>query len=243
MKTFDFILRFDGRDRHLTAKDGLSIKDLSSLLSSLYGALNIGDRDKLVLSEVRGNCYAINLTTNNEVVHETLKVVHRKISENDFDGLNQKQLKYADTMKSILKDNLYLQAYDEMKDFKVEVDEIKIPELPPFYYEISTVYGIVTSIGGRSIDATSYIKINGQPYDIKVTRSQEKNLIPFFKKNRIAFVLNKKISTEDNLIKGAELVSFEVTQEQSFLESINQVRDDDFDDQIYELFKNHNQLE
>lgn len=238
MKTFDFILRFDDSGHNLTAKNGLSIKDLSDLLSSLYEAVNVSDVDKLVLSEVRGNCYAINLTTNNELVHENLKVVHRKISLNDYQGLNKKQLKYVGKVKSILKDNLYLQAYNEEKSFKVDVKDIELPKIPDFYYEISSVYGIITSIGGRSIEGVSYIRINGYNYDIKVSSSQEAKLIPFFKKNKMRLVLNKKMSTSDNQVKSADLESFEATENISILDKIENVRNSDFDDKVFELFKN-----
>ena len=238
MKTFDFILRFDDSGHNLTAKNGLSIKDLSDLLSSLYEAVNVSDADKLVLSEIRGNCYALNLTTNNELIHENLKVVHKKISLNDYQGLNKKQLKYVNKVKSILKEDLFLQAYNEEKSFKVEVKNIELPKIPDFYYEISSVYGIITSIGGRSIDGVSYIRINGQNYEIKVSNSQEFKLIPFFKKNKMRLILNKKISTIDNQIKSADLESFEITDEFSFIDKIEEVRNSDFDDKVFELFKN-----
>lgn len=238
MKTFDFILRFDDSGHNLTAKNGLSIKDLSDLLSSLYEAVNVSDADKLVLSEIRGNCYALNLTTNNELIHENLKVVHKKISLNDYQGLNKKQLKYVSRVKSILEDDLFLQAYNEEKSFKVDVIKIELPKIPDFYYEISSVYGIITSIGGRSIDGISSIRINGHNYDIKVSSSQEINLIPYFKKNKMRLILNKKISTNDNQIKSAVLESYEATDKISFIDKIEEVRNSDFDDKVFELFKN-----
>jgi hypothetical protein len=237
MKTFDFILRFDDSKHSLTAKNGLSVKDLSELLSSLYDALNISDADKLVLSEVRGNCYAINLTTNNELVQENLKIVHKKISTNDFLGLNRKQLKYVQKVSSILSDKLYLQAYDNEKDFKVEVEKIQLPKLNNYYHEITSIYGIITSIGGKSIDGTSYIRINGQNYDIKVTYEQENKLIPFFKKNKMRCVINKKISANDRQTKSAVLESFESTTEASLLRAIESSRSKKFDDKIHDIFK------
>ena len=243
MKTFDFILRFDDSNHSLTAKNGLSVKDLSELLISLYDALHISDADKLVLSEVRGNCYAINLTTNNELIQENLKVVHKKISNNDYQGLNKKQLKYAQKIKSILSDQLYLQAYDNDKNFKVDVDTIDIPKRKNYYHEITSIYGVITSIGGKSIDGVSYIRINGQNYDIKVSHQQENALIPFFKKNKMRCVINKKISTEDNQVKSAVLESYEVTTEKSFLQKIESKRSEKFDDKVHEMFKERYNIE
>ena len=243
MKTFDFTLRFDDDNHSLTAKNGLSVKQLSELLSNLYDALNVSNSDNLVLSEIRGNCYALNLTTNNELIHENLKVVHRKISTNNFQGFNKKQLKYVSIVKNILGDNLNLQAYDESKDFKVEVNDISVPTIPDFIYEISAVYGIITSIGGRSIDGASYVRINGQNYDIKVTPKQEKKLIPFFKKNKMRMVLNKKISTYNNEIKSAELESFETTNSGTLLENISKFRNEKFDESVFNVFKKRYDLE
>jgi len=237
MKTFDFILRFDDSSQSLSAKNGLSIKDLSGLLSSLYDALNVSEIDTLVLSEVRGNCYAINLTTNNELIHDNLKVVHKKISQNDYQGLNRNQMKYVANVKSILKDNLTLQAYSDDKAFKVEVLDIEIPDLPKHYFEISSVYGIITAIGGRVIGGTSYIRVDGINYDIKVTRNQERELLPYFKNKRMRLLVNKRISTEDNKVKAADLERFEVVQDYDFLDKINEVRSSDFDEKVYELFK------
>ena len=237
MKNYDFILRFDDNNHSLTATNGLSIKELSELLSSLYDAINVSNKDTLVLSEIRGNCYALNLTTNNEIIYENLKVVHRKISNNDFDGLNKKQIQYAEKVKTILKEDLNLQAYDDLQTFKFEVNEINIvQELPPFYYEISSEYGIVTSIGGKSIDGISNIRINGKNYDIKVSARQERELLPYFKKNKLRLVLNKKIATDDQEVKSATLESFEITENISFFNKIEDI-DENFSNKIFEAFK------
>ena len=236
MKNYDFILRFDDNNHSLTAKNGLSIKELSELLSSLYEAINVSNKDTLVLSEIRGNCYALNLTTNNELIFENLKVVHKKISNNDFDGLNKKQISYAEKVKTILKGNLSLQAYDESKTFNFEVKDINIvQDLPSFYFEITSEYGIITSIGGRSIEGASNIRINGQNYDIKVSAKQERELLPFFKKNRLHLVLNKKIATDDNEIKSATLESFEITDDINFYDNL-QNSISELSDKVFEAF-------
>lgn len=237
MKNYDFILRFDDNNHSLTATNGLSIKELSELLSSLYEAINVSNKDTLVLSEIRGNCYALNLTTNNELIYENLKVVHRKISNNDYDGLNKKQIHYAEKVKTILKEDLNLQAYDDLQTFKFEVNEINIvQDLPLFYYEISSEYGIVTSIGGRSIEGVSNIKINGKNYDIKVSAKQEREILPYFKKNRLRLVLNKKISTDDKEIKSATLESFEITENNTFFNKLEDIGGE-LSDKIFEAFK------
>ena len=83
MEFYDFTLRFDNEDHSLTAKNGLPIEKLAELLLSLSKSVNTDEKNPLILSEIRGNCYAIQVTTPIFTVHENLKVVHRKISEND----------------------------------------------------------------------------------------------------------------------------------------------------------------
>mgnify|MGYP003645960179 FL=1 len=178
---------------------------------------------------------------NNEIIHENLKVVHRKIGENDFAGLNAKQLKYAGKVKSILGDNLYLEAYNDDKSFKAEVKEIDIPKLSDFYFEISAVYGIITSIGGRTLDGNIYARVGGLNVDIKVSSKQEAKLIPHYKKDRLRLILNKKISVTSKEVKSADLESFEVVKEESLHSALTKIRNKDFEDKMFDAFKDfHN---
>ena len=64
MEYFDFTLRFDDEDHSLTSRNGLPIEKLGELLLSLSKAVNSDDKNPLILSEIRGNCYAFQVSAN-----------------------------------------------------------------------------------------------------------------------------------------------------------------------------------
>ena len=93
-------------------------------------------------------------------------------------------------------------------------------KLPDFYYEIGTIYGIITSIGGIAVNGKAVIHINDTSYDIEVNNIQYDDLFRYYKKNRICFLLRKKISVETDEIVSAELESFVVSGEFTFSETM-----------------------
>lgn len=209
MQYYDFTLRFDDEEHSLTAQNGLPIEQLAEVLSSLSKAVNLAKDEHLVLSEIRGNCYALNLSTNSVTAHEKLKVIHKKISDNDYVGLNNDQKKYAAKLKLIIGRGLSLQAYDKDKVFKVEVNEVELPKSPDYYYEISSISGIVTSIGGVTLDGKATIHINKSSFEIGVNEKQEHELIQYYKKGKLRFIVNKRIDVHTNQVKDATLIEHE----------------------------------
>lgn len=224
MEYFDFTLRFDDEDHTLNAKNGVPIDKLAELLMSLSKAVNSDDKNPLTLSEIRGNCYALQISTPVYTVYETLKVVHNKIANNDFVGLNTDQRKYAVKLKSVLGDKLTLNAYSPMKDFEVEVSEIILPKPPEFYYEIGSIYGILTAIGGHVVTGKAVIHVNKISYDIEVSSKQELELVHHYKKANIRFLVCKKISMDKKEIVSAKLESFQVLSDVTFSTAISSIR-------------------
>ncbi len=234
MQFFDFTIRFDDNLHSLTSKNGLPIDQVADLLSSLSKALNIAQDEKVVLSQIKGNCYALNISTSSITKHENLKVIHKKISENDYSGLNNDQKKYALKLKGIMSDKYTVQAYDESKNFKVYLLEVKLPKGVDFYYEISSLYGVLTSIGGKSLDGRTTAHISGLNFDIEITSEQERDIIQYYKKDRLRLVVHKKISVDTREIKSAILQSFEAVPDRKIYsareEFIKKYADANFDD-------------
>lgn len=226
MEIYDLTLRFDDLQHTLTAEDGLPIDDVAKLLSSLSQALGLNKDQKVVLSEIRGNCYALNLSTNSITAHETLKVIHRKISQNDYHGLTTQERQYVATLKVVMGDEYTLDVYDNTKDFRVHVEKVTLPKTPQYYYSRSTVCGVVTSIGGQTIEGASYINIGLQNYQIKVTSQQEQQLLNYFKRNRILFTLNRRIRFDNDIVVSAELDSFEIIEDTSLIFRAEEYRKD-----------------
>lgn len=209
MNNYIFTIRFEDDSNSLSAEHGLSIEKLGELLTSLSKAIGLKE-EPLTLSSIRGNCYAFDLSTNILPIYDTLKSVHDRISNNDFAALNNDQIKYAFKLNMILGDKYRMDVYNPDKTFNLKIKSIVIPQRVEYYYEIDDIYGIIASIGGKSIDSRPCVKLSGFNYEIFVTTSQESKLLKYFKKNRMLFRLNKKIDFETGRVVSAELLSYEI---------------------------------
>ena len=212
MSNYVFVMRFDDNTNSLTSESGLSIEELGELLISLSKAIGLKKEEPLTLSKVRNNCYAFELTTNKFPVYENLKNVHDRISNKDFDSLNSDQMRYATKLNVLLGDRYRMNVYDPNKtfDFKIKIEKENLVKKVEFYYEIDDIYGIVTSIGGKSIESKPCIKIPGINYDIFITPAQESKLIKYFKKDRLRFKFKRKINFETDRTVSADLIEFEI---------------------------------
>ena len=222
METYQFTLRFDDDNHSLTQYNGLTVQQVGELLIDLTQALGLNKDQKLILSDIKGNCYALELSTENVLILDNLKVIHKKISDNDYRGLNDKQKNYASRLKAIIGSHLNLRAYDKDKGYYIKVKEIILPKEPQYYFEISTVYGIITAIGGASLDGKANIKINQEIYNIEVNPKQEKELLRYYKEHRLSFQVRKKIDFANDKIISAELIDFDVLEGKTFIELVNE---------------------
>ena len=211
MENYVFTMRFEDDVNSLSAEMGLPIEKLGELLISLSKAVGLKD-ESLTLSQIRGNCYAFDLSTINYPIYESLRSIHDRISEKDYSSLNNDQVKYAKKLNVILGDKYRMNVYDSQKTFNIKISKSLVPLRVEFYYEIDDVYGIITSIGGRSIDSQPCIKLSGLNYEIFVTSSQESKLLKFFKNQRILFKLKKKVDFNSEKTISAELIDYEVSK-------------------------------
>jgi hypothetical protein len=223
MQIYDLTLRFDNEAHSLTAQNGIPAEDVGRILIDLTHALGSGH--EIVLSEIRGNCYALNISTSHLMTHEILKVIHRKISENDFVCLNTEQRKYASTLKVVFnKEKVHLDVYTPNKEeYFFKVREIVMPEKPKFYYELGSIYGKITAIGGKSLEGKTSIKINDGGGDIEITNIQEQKLIAHYKKSKLLLTVKKKINFEDGSLVSMILEDFEVVSESDFFKGIKEL--------------------
>lgn len=205
-------MRFNDKDKTFSAEKGLTIKVLGELLTSLSKAINLNN-DSLTLSEVKGNCYAICLSTPTPVVYETLKSVHESISKGDIENLNADQKKYANHLSVLLGGMYKMDVYDKNKTFDYEIQQTDDKRIVETYHEIDDVYGTISSIGGRSLSSQPCIRVSEQNYDISVTESQEMQLVKYFKKERIGLRIDKKIDFYTDKVISAELLEIEILKE------------------------------
>lgn len=226
MENFEFTLRFDDEKHTLSIENGIPAIEIGALITSLAEALHLSINQSLVLSEIRGNCYALGLTTNSITVYENLKVIHRKVSDNEYVGFTSEEKKYANKLKKVLGGKYYLDAYDKDKNYKVRVREVNIPETPEFYYEIGTVYGTITSIGGKTLDGKSAIGLNQSDFPIEINANQESRLIKYFKESKLLLTIKKKINFETDKIVSAQLLDFEVLSSKKFAELVEDLKNE-----------------
>ncbi len=124
----------------------------------------------------------------------------------------------------IMGDKYKVQAYDEEKLDRVFIDEILLPKTPDFFYDISSVYGVLTSIGSKQLNTKSTIHVMGCNYEIEVTSQQEKDLIGFYKKSQLRFVVQRRINLVTREVKSATLESFEQVSSTDFYDFADEIR-------------------
>ncbi|MDR1880137.1 MAG: hypothetical protein LBQ78_04325 [Tannerellaceae bacterium] len=209
---YTFIIRFNDDNHSLSSTNGIPIDSLGELLASLGKAIGLKKGDNLTLSEIRGNCYALGLTTNSEPIHSSLKVIHKQISENDYSGLNSDQKKYAAKLKAVMGNKYRVNTYDNNKEFDYKINQIQLSDTVESYFEVDDIYGIVASIGSSNLHSKSSIKLSEEGYEIQITSEQEDELIKCFKKNKLLLRIKKKINTETGKIESAVLIDFGVVK-------------------------------
>jgi hypothetical protein len=220
---YTFTIRFDNDTHSLSATNGLPIDMVGNLLISLNKAVGM-KKDRLTLSGIKGNCYALDLTTKSELLYKSAEALHGKIAENDFSGLNLDQKKYAQGLHAIARAGYLVRVYDESKSFNYKIVDMPLENKVESYFEIDDVYGVIASIGGASLDARSAIKLSKEGYEIHVTREQEKKLIRHFKKDRLLLTIKKEISIETGKIESVSLINFEVMKgEETFFEKAHKL--------------------
>ncbi|MFK5855392.1 MAG: hypothetical protein QM503_04615 [Bacteroidota bacterium] len=223
MKYYDFTISFDDGDHSLNAQNGLPIEDVAELLSSLSKAITLQKDDKIVLSEIRGNCYALNLTTSNEVVYNSLKVVHKQIHESRYLGMNSNQRKYARILQKVSDGRYFIKVYDKSKAFDLHIDEVTLPEPSKYFYEIGTIEGVLTKIGSGKVSEGASIHLHGISYNIQVDGEQELKLIKYYKGRKLRLTVQRKIETDSRTIKEAQLIDFNILSDESFSEKTKEI--------------------
>lgn len=208
---YTITIRFDDEAHTFSAHNGLSIDIVGEMLVSLSKAVGLKREDGLTLSGIRGNCYALNFTTDSEPLYCAIEVIHKKIAGNDFSGFSPDQKRYASKLKSIIRDRgCRINVYNPVKEFDYKISDISLENKVEAYFEIDSVYGIIASIGSSNLDTQPSVKLSKEGYEIHITGEQERELIKHFKKDTLLLTVEKKINLETNKIESAYLIDFEV---------------------------------
>lgn len=224
MDYFELTFRFDNPGESFTRFNGLTIKELAEFLDILSQTMPEGN--KMVLSEVKGNCYAPVISTPVKTEFEQLKSLHSEIEAGNYGGLTSKEKKYYRYLSAYNEKGFDIRVYDDTKTYYKNIVNLVVKEEYPYYYSTAQVTGVLTRIGNRNLDSKNTIIIDNYPYEIEVTREQETRLKSYFKDHRLELNITEKINRENRKIMQAVLNSFDViTEEISFYEKVEQVRE------------------
>ncbi len=209
MKYYKYILKFDNIDNSLSSEKGLPLQELAKLLNLLSKALN---SDEIVLSDIISSSYAPEFTTTNPLILEQITSLHQSISEKNISGFNSSQKAYVKNLNELQNKGFSIEAKNKETGRSVQIEPVPVRAIGS-YFQVSSIYGIITSIGGKTLDGKSAIHITEIPYDIEISNQQEIELLKYHKKAKILFVIRKEIDFETDKVKSAELEEYEIIDE------------------------------
>lgn len=222
----NYVLKFEDKLRPFKDGQGIPLGRMVELLAMLIKAVGATDGKDLMLKDVLHESYGLNLATQSETIHHNLKVIHANISQNRLKGFSEAQMNYARKLKSIMGEQLSMEAYDPQDNERYAVTQFDLPTLPKYYFELGEVYGILTSIGSPNltVKAKSVIRITGFAHNVEVTPAQEMELLPFYKKAKLVFTIRKRIDAASKEIKGAVLEEFNPGNSRNFAEIAAEIK-------------------
>lgn len=224
MDYFELTFRFDDQDNSLTRFEGLSIEDLMRFLKALDGA--ISSNNHLVLSEIKGNCYAPVISTPVKTEFEEIKSLHSEIERGNYNSLNKGGKSYFRYISNLLDKGITFSIYDQGKDFYKNIETLPIRKNYPYLYNTNQITGVLTQIGSRNLQSKNIIFVDSYPIEIKISHTQEEQLKDYFKAQKVVFNITEKVNKETGKLEQAELDDFAILKaEKSIYETIDAVRE------------------
>lgn len=224
MEHFELTFRFDDVEQSMTRFNGLSIAQLSKFLSAL-SKMQPDNGEDLVLSEVKGNCYAPVISTTSRTQYEQIKSLHGALAKREYNSLKSSEKYYAKVLNEIVTKGIVLNVYDSKKDFYKTIDFIGDTNKYNHYYSTNSKKGYLTKIGSKNFDSKVTVFVSNYPYEIEIDKQQESLLNAYYKNSLIEFYFTEKINKANLKVEGAVLDSFEVMNQPDFYDSITAFRD------------------
>lgn len=204
-----FSLKIDDDAHSLTKEEGISFDKIGELLQGLYEAIDPNSDVKCTLGEIRGNCYALDFYTTEERYLENFIIVHKNIESISYDDLEPNQKSYAKTLRKVLGGKYYINAYDSNNQKVASIKDIGRNLESDTYYSTKTIYGIVSELGGTSLNSTKkHIKVDGISYNIRISKDQDIELKPYYGTDKLKIKIKQKRSLEKGRVIDSELLSF-----------------------------------
>ncbi|AEE48910.1 hypothetical protein [Haliscomenobacter hydrossis] len=223
-----YVLKFENREQPFDEGSGIPMSELLDLLNALLKATPVDNPEDIIIKDIRHESYGPVLSIKDLKTVGHLQVIHRQLQNGNLSNFNASELSYASKLKVVLKGGkIVLWAFNPDSDEEVDyISDFEMPKLPDFYYVSTSIVGVLTSIGSRSLAerAVLSIHVSGFNHSIKVTQAQEKALIQYFKKQSLRFKITKKIDFLTNEVKEAELESFTPLSDKTFAELAAEIK-------------------
>lgn len=218
---YKFSLKIDDENHSLTKEEGIPFDKIGALLQCLYDAIDPNSNIKCTLEGIRGNCYALDFTTEEARFESNFVVVHKNIEGIAYDQLEPKQKKYAAELKKILGTRYFINAYDSLGNKIASIKEIGLKDNIETYYTQKTIYGIISQLGAPSLNAPKKsISIDGIPYKIKISKVQDLELKQFYGSDKLMIKIKQRRSQVRGRVIDAELLSFIKVSKNSIIENL-----------------------
>lgn len=218
---FTFSFKIDNDNDTLTEYNGMSIKDLSKLLNNLSKALPDNGKD-CTLYEISGNCYNPKVACENRITHDVYVSLIQNIA-NDIE-LPRNQIPFRKSVQAILKKGHFCEAYDT-NDKLIATISNSTNSKKGFKYSTEIIYGIISEIGGKSLERTHIVIFCNEDasiYTIPITKEQDIALKDFYKDGIIKFEVLFRYSPIDKRKTPSQLLSFKPKSNKTFFQLANE---------------------
>jgi hypothetical protein len=226
-KTYKFYLKFDDDKKSLSRLRGLSLKELHVLLKAIDDVTNLGDNSFISISNIEEGSYMPVIVTDSEPRYNKLLKVHQDLEIMSFDELPKEELKYAETLiRNLLGEDRFLESYDNDQNLVSKVTGKEIGKEIDSYNAITTISGVISEIGAKSLQGKTHIEIHDLGYRIFTTPEQDIALKQFYRDGKVSFKIKQKITTRKKKVASASLLDFKPSKKGSLMENLNALTQD-----------------
>jgi hypothetical protein len=226
-KTYQFYLKFDDDNKSLSRLRGLTLKELHVLLKALDDVTNLGDNSFISISNIEEGSYMPVIVTDSEVRYNKLVKVHQDLEIMSFDELPKEELKYAEILiRNLLGDNRFLESFDNDQKLISKVTSREIGKEIDSYNVITTISGIISEIGAKTLHGKTHVEVHDLGYRIFTTSEQDIALKKFYRDGRVTFKIKQKITSKKKKVASASLLDFKPANKGSLIENLNTLKQD-----------------
>jgi hypothetical protein len=227
-KTYKFSLTINNARKTFSPTKGMDIGELAPLIQDLKKAIDADDGSFCTLYRISNHGYTPRFITNSKKQFENFISVHQNIEERTYEDLRKKELKYAQTIKSILHKGSYMEPFVGLRRKPIaRIIPGNINKPIDSYNVVTTVDGLITEIGSPDMKKRSHVFLDGTDYKVYITSAQDLELRNYYKKERISLKVKQRISIKSNRIISAQLLSFDTHKQGGLITNIQELSKDE----------------